>query len=106
MLGRILSLFTALMLACAPASAYAPERSLAAPELRASAAKTASRDFAASAKHTAKQNPAASICRVWEIWFPPLKLASSMGFTGYYADAESGQYYAHAIVDTHDLKRP
>ncbi|WP_438860416.1 RHS repeat-associated core domain-containing protein [Achromobacter spanius] len=94
MLGRILSLVAALLLASASASAYVPERSIASPELRVSGPKTASRDFAQAAEPAAKGKAAANNCRVWEIWSPPQSLTSSMGFTGYYADAESGQYYA------------
>ena len=96
MLGRILSLVAALLLASASASAYVPERSIAAPELRVSSAKAASGDFWPAAEPSAKGKAAASACRVWEIWHPPQNLTSSMGFTGYYSDAESGLNYAKA----------
>ena len=94
MLGRLLSLFAALMLASAPASAYAPEPEIARPALLAAGPKTAPRGVEPKAEPAAKEKSGASVCRVWEIWFPPLKLTSSMGFTGYSLDQESSQYYA------------
>ncbi|MBD8528186.1 RHS repeat-associated core domain-containing protein [Pseudomarimonas arenosa] len=96
MLGRLLALVTVLMLACGSASAYAPGRSIASPELAVAGPKTASRDFAAQAKPAAKEKSALTHCRVGRFWHPPLKCTSSVGYTGYYHDSESGLNYAKA----------
>ena len=94
MLRRLLTLLTVLTLACASAKAYVPERSLLHQSELASPAKTAPRGFAARAEPAAKEKSAASDCCVRENWHPPLKLASSMQFTGHYREREGSSYYA------------
>jgi RHS repeat-associated protein len=94
MLRRLLTLLTVLTLACASAQAYVPERSLLHQSELASPAKTAPRGFAATAATAAKEKSRASDCCIRENWRPPLKLASSMQFTGHYREREGSSYYA------------
>jgi RHS repeat-associated protein len=94
MLRRLLTLLTVLTLACASAHAYVPERSLLQAGELASQAKTAPRGFAARAEPAAKEKSGASDCCIRENWHPPLKLASSMQFTGHYREREGSSYYA------------
>jgi RHS repeat-associated protein len=94
MLHRLLTLLTVLTLACASAHAYVPERSLLHAGELASPAKAAPRGFAATAATAAKEKSRASDCCIRENWHPPLKLASSMQFTGHYREREGTAYYA------------
>lgn len=94
MLCRLLTLLTVLTLACASAQAYVPERSLLPQSELASSSKTAPRGFAARAEPAAKEKSRASDCCIRENWHPPLKLASSMQFTGHYREREGSSYYA------------
>ncbi|MGH8674916.1 MAG: RHS repeat-associated core domain-containing protein, partial [Burkholderiales bacterium] len=93
MLGRLLALVAALLLASASADAHAYARPLQ--------SESALRGFAVALASAPRARDAASASRIKENCLVPLKCASSLGVTGYQLDRQTSEdgdtsYYAKA----------